>query len=56
MLNVVRLVLRTTFVPYPSWVCPPKGSRWDDVITVVALVAGAIIVIVMWRKYRIPDS
>ena len=55
MVVVVQSIHRT-YVPYPTWIYPPRGSRWDDLITVAAVLAIAVIVFVLWRKYRIPRT
>lgn len=56
MLAVLQAIHRTALVPYPSWVYPPRGNRWDDLITIVAVLVIAAIVFVLWRKYRIPHT
>jgi len=56
MLVLLQAIQRTISVPYPGWVTSPRGSRWDDLITVVAILTIAVIVFVLWRKYRIPRT
>jgi hypothetical protein len=54
MLAVLQAVRKTVNVPYPQWVTPPDASRWDDLITVVAILAIGVIAFLLWRKYRLP--
>ena len=54
MVVVLQAIHRIIHILYPTWVYPPRGSRWDDLITVAAVLAIAVIVFVLWRKYRIP--
>jgi hypothetical protein len=56
MVALLQAVRRTVSVPYPQWVTPLRGARWDDLITVVAVFAIGFIAFVLWRKYRIPRT
>ena len=46
-------VHRSVNVPYPSWYVPFQHSRWDNLITVLAVIAVAVVVAcVVWANRK----
>ena len=56
MIGSLADVYRSISVPYPSWYVPFTHSRWDSLITVLAVIAVAVAVALVVWAIRKPQT